>query len=852
MSKSFSYISRFALIFALIFVVGGFVLPETTLANHCDPETELEYPNFSGDGHRCVPVNNPEENSGGGILDEIFSFAADALLAPFGWISLLILQITTWLLYAAGLVLNLVVQYTIVDMKTNMQDATVINTTWALIRDIANMGFIFVLLYAAIKTILGMGSDTKKLIINVIVVAILINFSLFFTKVVIDASNIIAIAFYDAIAPGALDGGINTGLSGVMMEPLKLGTIWDNVNLQNAFDGRRIILIGILGSIFVLIASFVFFAMAILFVIRFVVLIIVLILSPIAFIAFVIPGLSNVGKQWREALFNQAFFAPIYFLLTYIVITIVNSDILGDLSSGGFASTFTENKTGDTGNGQLDVGPMGIVLNFFIIITFLIASLTISKSWANKAGGAVANINKWALGAADGARRGVTRMAAYYPQRGIAALDEKFGEKKFAYTAIGSTLRKMTTGGLTNVKMGGKTASETKKDYDLRRERMEDIKAFNEAEDATKNRKTDAQIEEEVNKKEHENEKARLAAVKTATEGADSAVQRKMMKISPRSFTNMAKHNFFDKNFMRHATTAQFLALMSSSVLTEDEKKKAIEARFENMADALKEYETKKKTYDENLSQWRSRVANPDKLSEKEEGELVQIGPAPKIAGFDEIRNKSAKEYELLNQHDKFGLLESGDFVSVIRSDTIGGLRSGDAFTVAEKDKLRELKNDSIVKNAALIENLEKLPESDPTGNKLKWAQKDLEKAMTGKSAAEVAGLPGGKGWKKPAVIRLLDRTTLPKFIEKDDSDKEIIINQFIEDAKKGKLTNANRKAVEWILTDRIGKGFLSRKQDELAEAYDTLLKKELAGSGNTPKGDAPKIEVPQGYRTRK
>src|SRR5690606_24709247 len=136
----------------------------------------------------------------------------------------------------------------------------------------------------------------------VIIVAILINFSLFATSLVIDASNVIAIAFYEAIASGAVqEGGKilgNTGLSGAFMDKLKLTTIFD----AGVIDMEGIITIAIMGSILMLVASFVFFAAALMFIIRYVVLILVLILSPIAFVAMVFPGLNSQAKKWREAL----------------------------------------------------------------------------------------------------------------------------------------------------------------------------------------------------------------------------------------------------------------------------------------------------------------------------------------------------------------------------------------------------------------------------------------------------------------------------------------------------------------------------------------------------------------------
>ena len=62
---------------------------------------------------------------------------------------------------------------------------------WGAVRDVANIFFILMLLYVAIKTVLSLNvTDNKRLVGVIIIVALLINFSLFTTKVVIDASNI--------------------------------------------------------------------------------------------------------------------------------------------------------------------------------------------------------------------------------------------------------------------------------------------------------------------------------------------------------------------------------------------------------------------------------------------------------------------------------------------------------------------------------------------------------------------------------------------------------------------------------------------------------------------------------------
>ncbi|OHB10490.1 MAG: hypothetical protein A3H60_01710 [Candidatus Zambryskibacteria bacterium RIFCSPLOWO2_02_FULL_44_12b] len=345
-----------------------------------------------------------------GFWSGIADLASDVFLAPFGWLAILILQIATLLTYLSGTILNFVVQYTVLDFADKIKEISGINIAWRTIRDLANMGFIFILLYAAIKTILGVGGETQKLIRNIVIVAVLINFSLFFTKIVIDISNVLAIFFYDAIAPGALQNTVTTGLSGTLMNPLKLTSLWDVSDI--AFQGKTLIIVGIMGTIVSLIVAFVFFAISIMFVIRFVVLIFTLILSPLAFMGFILPQLEKQKNQWWEALSGQAFFAPIYFMLTWVVIKISSGLIVNQ--SGTMVEVFTGTLGANGGVTQPSLGSMGILVNFIIMIVLIIASLLIAKEWANKAGPSASAATKWAMGAAGGASFGLAGRAGRY------------------------------------------------------------------------------------------------------------------------------------------------------------------------------------------------------------------------------------------------------------------------------------------------------------------------------------------------------------------------------------------------------------------------------------------------------
>ncbi|KKQ83447.1 MAG: hypothetical protein UT07_C0004G0001, partial [Parcubacteria group bacterium GW2011_GWB1_38_8] len=373
--KKYRHISSF-LIIVSIFVIGGFLFPNTALA--------CEWYEFT-----CNVMEI--------LLPSVAEFTIRGMSLLTG---------------LAGIILNAVIYYTIVDIANNYSRITTINEAWSVIRDLANMSFIFVLLYAAIKTILGTGSDTKNLIVKIIVVAILINFSLFFTKVVIDASNVLAIAFYDAIVPGAFDdiGVINlvtqTGISHAFMQNLNLQSLYEVGENGNRIGPASIVTLGIMGSIMLLIAAFIFFAVALMFIIRYVILILVLILSPLAFIAFVLPQLEKYKAQWIDALVGQAFFAPIYFMLTWVTLHVL----------GGITSAFgaTDNpRAALSGIAFIDSAitgtneAFGLLINFIVVIVFLVASLILAKELANKVPGGVNKLTGWATATAGGATLGM-------------------------------------------------------------------------------------------------------------------------------------------------------------------------------------------------------------------------------------------------------------------------------------------------------------------------------------------------------------------------------------------------------------------------------------------------------------
>lgn len=357
-----------------------------------------------------------------------------SVLADMAAILLMIpMVLASWILWLAGVFLNTVLDYTVVNLAGNLTNITGIKIAWGTIRDLANMSFIFVLLYIAISTILGLsGSQWKKTLISVVIAAILINFSMFFTKVIVDASNIIALGFYKQMIPGS---SVAQGLSNAIMQPLGLSTFWNvtqGANLLQQLQGDlgRVAIVSIGSSIFMLITAFVFLAAAIMFVVRFVTIIFLLILSPLAFMASVLPKISGEAAKWWKQLFGQAIFAPLFMIMVWVVLTIINAGgfmCVNNSTTGApigqqMSNIFTGVSSGST-SGSGCSSSMGLILNFLVINAFIIGTLTISRQVSEQGGSGAQKLVAGALGLGAGA-------AAWTGRKSIGRVGQSLADSK--------------------------------------------------------------------------------------------------------------------------------------------------------------------------------------------------------------------------------------------------------------------------------------------------------------------------------------------------------------------------------------------------------------------------------------
>jgi len=266
----------------------------------------------------------------------------------------LFLWVLSFIVSVIGGLFDYVFIKTVRDIGMTFGTIPVINAAWTVVRDLCNIFFIFILLWLAISTILGLDEHgVKHGLSRLIVAAVLINFSLFFTKVVIDIPNMISVTIYNQVTGGGVQetdfgfgangkaAGLGSALFGIISPEKVLNSTsnsdknratkvdtsasYDGIDGTNAMTFARGTPITTFFMLIILYATvlFVFLAVCIIFIKRFIILLFLMIFSPLAFLGMAVPIHSlqhEAQHKFWNTLFKEAFYAPIFLLCFYVAI----------------------------------------------------------------------------------------------------------------------------------------------------------------------------------------------------------------------------------------------------------------------------------------------------------------------------------------------------------------------------------------------------------------------------------------------------------------------------------------------------------------------------------------------------
>lgn len=295
-----------------------------------------------------------------------------------------------------GLLLNSGINDFVIGFGDGFKDSGVgasVNFLWLAVRDIFNLTFIFGLIYLGFKMILNSDdSNTRRWLVHLILAALLVNFSLFITKSVVDFTNILAT---EIVTNGFIVDPTSkeVAISDTFMDNLGITNLlsFKIQELPNGLDNG-----GIYGYIFgtmilFIVMAFVFAAGGLLLIIRYAALCIYMILSPLMFIGWVFPGLQSYTNKYWSGFLGRAFFAPVYILLVYFSAKILSA-LYTELKVNGSGPAFTKSLT--AGGNAMTTEFAGTFPPFILSCVFLIASIVIAQKMGADGAGAALSFGK--------------------------------------------------------------------------------------------------------------------------------------------------------------------------------------------------------------------------------------------------------------------------------------------------------------------------------------------------------------------------------------------------------------------------------------------------------------------------
>ena len=315
-------------------------------------------------------------------------------------VGLMFLTVGGAVLELAGLLFDTLIQAVITGFGSTLSNLGIIaaiTTGWDAFRDLSNILIIGMFVFIAICTILGSKEyGYKKLVARVLIIAVLMNFSLLFTKLIIDVSNFTAFQFYNQIA-GQGQGSTPAGqfdVAQAFLQPMGITSVWQTnptgsivgYTAQQTGSGWQALLVGMIGGVLLIVVAVVLFYGVVLIGARAIVLIILMVTSAVAFATYLIPNFagSKYGwKGWWEALINCAVFAPLLMLFLSISVNILNGVSAVQQSKVNLGSIISDPAqlaaAGSTG--------WEVVITYLIAIGLLFVSLKISSQFASATSG---------------------------------------------------------------------------------------------------------------------------------------------------------------------------------------------------------------------------------------------------------------------------------------------------------------------------------------------------------------------------------------------------------------------------------------------------------------------------------
>lgn len=344
------------------------------------------------------------------------------------------------LLFIEGFIIDNLFIFNIVLNPMNMP---AVIGAWKILRDIANSLFLLILLYLAIQTIWGLG-DNKKILVRLIIMAFLINFSLAITGAVFGFANALAKPFNDKmgfdVAGFIIDKTKLNTVMNVPSDPKKiekpatclLGELTNSTipikcpeksfgtDTMNVLSGAGSAIankalnndqmknaMGMwIANVFLILTILTFGGVGGFLVVRIAMMAFLGVLSPAAFFLYATPWGESLFIRWRKNLIGWAFIAPTFYFLFYVSLLVLDAMTKSPLTQNSDKIPFFAN--------------VFAMIPLVVFLVFLGATLKVCKNLGGEVADTAIKMGKMAGGLALTAAAGIATGGASLALGGVA------------------------------------------------------------------------------------------------------------------------------------------------------------------------------------------------------------------------------------------------------------------------------------------------------------------------------------------------------------------------------------------------------------------------------------------------
>lgn len=199
----------------------------------------------------------------------------------------------------------------------------IVKQAWPFVQGFANLGFIFALLYIALATTLrleSLGTSIQRLIPKLLIGALLVNFSLVIGGLLIDASRVVMAAEIKLLSGGASLDIDNLGDRIIGSSEAYKAAF---AALQGSGPGFwQYVLIKFQNALVVVALASGMLIIAINLFVRYIALLVLLIFSPLPYLALALPQTQGIFRQWWKMFLQWVFYGPIALFFLVLIVRI--------------------------------------------------------------------------------------------------------------------------------------------------------------------------------------------------------------------------------------------------------------------------------------------------------------------------------------------------------------------------------------------------------------------------------------------------------------------------------------------------------------------------------------------------